>query len=201
MTARSTLLDEVSDEAFPAEFFFGDFNDDGRPDIGLERRAAHDPDEPGRPCLHGRRHLRRREDDFGFYGAAADLGGDARDDLVIGSFFYFCAFLTVDALPAPGARSVRPAAGEPPPDGGGRRPAAGGDTPADQPAVDPAPTRSIPPVKPPLTQPVIPVRANQIATLPSNRTCVSRRNFRIRLRRPPAGVTVSRRPCWSTARG
>jgi hypothetical protein len=40
---------------------------------------------------------------------------------------------------------------------------------------------------------VIPVRANQIATLPAagKRPCGSRRNFRIRLRRPPAGVTVT----------
>jgi hypothetical protein len=41
---------------------------------------------------------------------------------------------------------------------------------------------------------VVPVRANQIAVLPSaaslRRRCGSRRSFRIRLRRPPEGVTV-----------
>ena len=91
--------------------------------------------------------------------------------------------------PRAGPRPVRPAAGGPPPTTPATAPPPGGDPPPSNP---PAPARPHgPPVNPPLTQPVIPVRANQIATLPSNRQVRSRRSFKIRLRRPPAGVTVT----------
>ena len=162
----------AADEA--ADYFFGDFNDDGKLDIG----AAGAPtrfftNQGGRTFALG---AQLSEDDYFPAGAAGDLDGDPRDDVVLGDFFSMTVLRTGDPVT------------DPPPDGGG-----GGTTPP-PPGDSPPPSAPppSPPPSPPLTQPVVPVRANQIALLPSarKRPCGSRRNFRIRLRRPPAGVTV-----------
>ena len=172
---------------------------------GHRARAAmplDDPDEPGRPGLHGRRHLSPTATRTSAATARRPTSAATRATTSSSArFYYFCAFLTVDPsprrIPVGAARRRR-----------SRRPT----TPATRRRRPPAtPRRPNPPASPiahpagaipPLTQPVVPVRANQIATLPSNRKCVSRRNFQ-HPPAPPAGGRDGQRarPCSSTASG
>ena len=167
--------DEVSPED-GIGFFFGDFNDDGLDDIGLDGDPVQLLTNKGAKTFALGGEFASSE--FGYHGAAVDLDADPRDDLVLGGFFEMVVLRTGDPPPPP----------PPPPDGGGTTPPPGGTTP---PAGGTRPPMTVPPGnQPPGT--VVPVTAGQLATLPSarRRPCGSRRNFRIRLRRPPAGVTV-----------
>jgi hypothetical protein len=135
------------------------------------------------------------EQAYAMQGNVGDLDADPRDDLALtvdidddfdDDFF---KLLTRD-------EGLANPFGVEPPDDGGDGDSGGGDT-TPPPTTPPtsAPPDTLPP--PPAPQPVpptptVPVTARQIATLPAaaKRPCGSRRNFRIRLRRPPEGVSV-----------
>jgi VCBS repeat protein len=169
---------QVIDSAFGSGFFFGDFNNDGMKDIGVDGDPVRLLTNKGsRTFALGGQFS---SSDFGYHGAAADLDADPRDDLVLGGFLEMVALRT----------------GDPPSDGGGgggdtTPPPGGGTTPPPPPGPGPGPG---PIVVPPGNQPpgtVVPVKASRIAVLPGKRVCGSRRKFRIRLRVPPEGVTVT----------
>ncbi len=136
------------------------------------------------------------DDTYGLNVAVGDLDADPRDDLALtfdddaevdeydDSLF---KLLTRD----PGLPNPFPKRTTPPPADDDDDPPPAGPGPGTGPGPGPGPVTPpmvIPPGGTPGT--VIPVRTNQIATLPSNRRCASRRNFRVRLRRPPEGVGV-----------
>ena len=157
---------------FANGYFFGDFNDDGRTDLGMDGDPVRLLTNQGsRTFSEGAQF---HSSDFGYHGAAADLDGDPRDDLVLGGLFEMVVLHTGDPPATTG--------------GGDTTPPPGG-TPPPPPGPGPAPF-VLPPGNPPPGT-VVPVKASRIALLPKGRRCGSRRRFRIRLRRPPAGVTVT----------
>jgi hypothetical protein len=181
------------DPRFPVDVAVGDVTGDG----GLDVVSV---DEPLRVYTRGAPPDERtftlgaEIDDTGFpFAAAGAFDADARDDLAV----------TFDG-PDQGVDddlwillSRQPGLGNPFPDPPAPDPDSDSDPDPDLPAGgDPpslAPLPGPPMFIPPGNQPpgtVIPVRTNQVAALPSRRPCGSRRKFRIRLRRPPEGVTV-----------
>ena len=177
--ANATFLAaQQVDDGFPYDFWTGDFDNDDVTDLAV-----------GSGDLRVLRNLGSRTFGVGgtlslpdacqVIGASGDFGGDARDDIVIGTCDQVYLLSTGDP-PA-----------DPPPGGGGGTTTTTTD-PGPGPGPGPAPPAGPPMVVPPggLPGAVIPVRATQIATLPGRRRCGSRRNFRIRLRRPPEGVAV-----------
>jgi hypothetical protein len=164
---------EVSSQ-FSSGFFFGDFNNDGLKDLGLGGDPVRLLTNKGSRTFALGAEVAGPE--FGSRGAAAHLDADPRDDLVLAGLDEMTVLHTID-----------------PPSGGG---GGGGDT-TPPPAGDtpPPPPGSAPPlVVPPGNQPpgtVVPVKASRLAVLPGKRVCGSRRKFRIRLRVPPEGVTVT----------